>query len=121
LAVFAATSLGLISANASTLVQSFDGPSKAITKTTPNHAVFLKCKVDGNWEYQSKGVILKLPPEFEKLETDIALVTAHGLKHDNNCYINDFQGNSRNVLGTYLAKNYHPGTDSDWPSYLSSV
>jgi len=58
LAVYAATSLGLISANASTLVPSFDGPSKAITKTTPNHAVFLKCKVDGNWEYQSKGVIL---------------------------------------------------------------
>lgn len=116
LAICIVSSAGLISAEASTLTTTldFDFASTEITKTTPTHAIFLKCRLGENRISQSKGAILDLPKGLSESKKDFALVTGHGLHPKADCYISDFQGNSRKVLTKTFAKDYQSGTPTDW-------
>lgn len=109
-----ASSAVFISAEASTITHKTDLLPTEITKTSPTHAVFLKCNLSGNKISQSKGAILELPIGLKNSKRDFALVTGHGLKADTDCFVSDFQGNSRKVLTKIFAKNYKPGTETDW-------
>jgi len=113
IAAFAVFTTGLFTAQASTITPSFDAK---IThhNASPNHAVFLKCKLNDNWENQSKGIVLSLPKNLHKHGHDFAIVTAHGLKQGQDCYIADFQGHSEKVTNAYFADNYQAGTGTDW-------
>ena len=114
LAICLASSVIVISAKASTITHKIDLTPREITKTTPTHAVFLKCDLSENTVTQSKGAILELPKNLKNAKRDFAIVTGHGLKTDADCYVSDFQGNSRKVLTKTYAKNYKSGTETDW-------
>ncbi len=114
LAICLASYAMLISADASTVTPKTDILPTDITKTTPTHAVFLKCDISGNRISQSKGAILELPESLKSAKRDYAIVTGHGLKADRDCHVSDFQGNSRKVLTKTFAKNYKSGTETDW-------
>jgi len=114
LATLVASSAILISAEASTVTHKIDLLPKEVTENTPTHAVFLKCDLSGNRISQSKGAILELPKNLKSSDKDFAIVTGHGLKPHADCYISDFQGNSRKVLTKTFAKNYQSGTETDW-------
>jgi hypothetical protein len=114
LAICFASPAILISAEASTVTHKIDFKPREIAKTTPTHAVFLKCDLNENTVTQSKGAILELPKDLKNTKKDFAIVTGHGLKTDADCYVSDFQGNSRKVLTKTYAKNYKSGTETDW-------
>ncbi len=106
----AVSAAGYFSASASTI----NAPHMVTISSTPNHAIFLKCKINETQEYQSKGVVLNVLAGQMKSKKDYALVTGHGIAGNDDCYIEDFQGNASAVIGTYFPKNYRVGTDSDW-------
>jgi len=114
LATCVVSSAILISAEASTITNNIDLTPRKITKATPTHAVFLKCKLSDNIISQSKGAILELPKALKKTKRDFAIVSGHGLYAEADCFISDFQSNSRKVLTKTFAKNYQSGTETDW-------
>lgn len=114
MAVFAVMPLSLTVAMASTVVPDTHFELPQITKSTPNHAIFLKCKADLRSVYLSKGVVLDSPNELKARNRDFAIVTGHGLEEGAECYVSDFQGNSHKVLSTTFASDYKSGTDTDW-------
>lgn len=114
MAAIAIMLLNLTVAKASTVVPNTYLELPQITKSTPNHAIFLKCKAGVRSTYLSKGVVLGIPAELKKRGRDFAIVTGHGLGERADCYVSDFQGNSHKVLSVTLASNYKSGTDTDW-------
>jgi len=114
LATLIAGSAYLISAEASTVATNFDFTPTEITSTTPTHSIFLKCKLNENMVSKSKGAILELPNGLSSSKHDFALVTGHGLYPEADCFVSDFQGNSRKVQTKIFAKNYQAGTATDW-------
>lgn len=110
----AVSTAGYFSAQASTPSPSFGPTSHVITNRTPNHAIFLRCKVSATQEYQSKAVVLNIPNSLTRDTIDYALVTAHGLENTDTCFVKDFNGNSRKVIKSIIAKKYKVATDTDW-------
>lgn len=103
----------LMAAEASTITPRFES-IKLNQPLMTNHAVFLKCKIDDNREYQSKAVLFSLRKPLMKQGRDIAVVTGHGLEASQNCYIQDFQGHSEKITSISFAKDYKAGTETDW-------
>lgn len=88
----------------------FTAPTHA---TTPSqtHMLVLKCANSESTTFLSRLAVLDIP---QSKKMDFALVTGHALPLERPCFVQDFEGNQRDVDLIDYAKAFEVGTPNDW-------